>query len=462
MSDNDQSAADRERQRIGEIEALAASPSGADAGPEVKELLAAAIAQGTSADEFSAQLLKLLRASRARPVSTQPHGGGAPPGDLLLECSLALTCGLAPQRAERAYGERVVDAAQSARWRGMNLHGLLRHWAAKAGRGGRTGRFTDEDIRAAFRADADLAIRAEGPSTLSLPNLLANVMGKLLLESYEAVGTVWEKFCKEDLAKDFKPMSRIRLTGQGTFRVLPPQGEIKNIGLAEEALANQLHTEAAIIAIDRQMLINDDLAGLSNAPRLLGRQGALAIERGVFTLLLSNPSNFFGAGNKNLNTGTGSALSSTSLSTARQKMREQKDINGDPILVEPIILLVPPALETTADALVNSTLVVGTTTTDKPLPNANPWTAQFDVITSPYLGVAGAPAGQTGSDTGWYVAAGPGDFAMMSVAFLNGMRQPTIESAAMEFDTLGISMRAYLDLGVNMLDFRGAQKNVGA
>ncbi len=71
----------------------------------------------------------------------------------------------------------------------------------------------------------------------------------------------------------------------------------------------------------------------------------------VFVLLLSNPSNFFHADNKNLATGAGSALSTAGLSAAVQKFGDQVDPNKKPILVSPTRLLCGTALRVTAKEL---------------------------------------------------------------------------------------------------------------
>jgi hypothetical protein len=65
-----------------------------------------------------------------------------------------------------------------------------------------------------------------------------------------------------------------------------------------------------------------------------------------------------------------------------------KDDNGDPILIDPKILLVPKALETVARRLINNTLLPATRTRagvgDSPN-EANPWSGRFTVLSSPYL-----------------------------------------------------------------------------
>jgi hypothetical protein len=47
------------------------------------------------------------------------------------------------------------------------------------------------------------------------------------------------------------------------------------------------------------------------------------------------------------------------------------------------------------------------------------------------------------------------------VCILNGVQEPTVESAQTTLDRLGIDFRGYLDFGVGMQDWRGAVKMKG-
>jgi hypothetical protein len=179
----------------------------------------------------------------------------------------------------------------------------------------------------------------------------------------------------------------------------------------------------------------------------------------VFTLLLSNPNNFFSAANKNFQSGAGTALQISSLTTAEQLFLDQTDKDGKPILITPAILLVPTALKVTAQQLMTETRVNETTTADKPKPANNPHAGKWIPLASPYLnsqGIAG------GSATAWYLFANPADVAAMELAYLRGQRTPTIESGETDFDTLGMKWRGYFDFGVAMQDYRAAVKSAGA
>jgi hypothetical protein len=398
--------------------------------------------------------LELLRASR--PVAKGRRGGGQPDDALVIEASLCLSAGMDEKFVASQFDERIVDAAVTLGPRGASIHTLLFEVCRIAGKHVKPGRVDHETIRAAFAADA--MIQADGFSTISLPGILGNVAHKSMLNSYQAVATTWQSFCAIESNSDFKAHTRYRMVGAGQYQPVPPSGELKHASLTEQSYQNTLATQGAIVALPRQMIINDDLGAFQGLPKILGRMGAICLEKAVFTLLLSNPSNFFHASNNNLLTGGGSALSIDALTLAEQKFLDATDPNGDPILVTPQTLLVPTALNVTASTITRSAEIRDPSATSK-VPVVNPHAGRFTSKASPWLNNAGLT---NHSATAWYLFASPADVAAMEVAFLNGQQVPTIESGQTDFSTLGMQWRSYHDFGTAMRDYRGAVKNNGA
>lgn len=442
--------------------------------------------------------LNVLRASRP----SLPAGGGA--GSMngrngysaqAFETALCISIGMAPEIAgssvetlqatfhlepdarlqarQQALSQQEMNRAMSREYRGLTLHALMDTVILQAGGHYHGSRKTDAFYHAAVRADRELRAgmdlqAATGFSTISLSGILGNVANKALIASYEAQETTWQFFCAVRSHSDFKVWSRYRLDSTGAFKKVGPDGELKHVGLAEGSFTNQLDTHGAIIALTRQMRINDDLDAFTQIPVLVGRMSAVKVEEEVYVLLLSNPSAFFSAGNGNLLTGAGSALSITSLSDAKELFRNQVDSNGKPILTNPRLLLVPTTLEVEADDLVTQTqMQVGLDTTDAPRVLRNPHAGTLSERTSPYLNNTSitnsegkAITGQ--SNTAWYVLADPNVRAAIAVATLNGQRLPTIESDESDFTTLGMQWRGYHDFGVGMEDPVAAVKSNGA
>jgi hypothetical protein len=230
-----------------------------------------------------------------------------------IQASLCIDSGVHPDRLVKAYGERIVEAAEH-RYKGCGLHGAFRAVLRAAGKPCGLGRIGATEIRDAFEADRQL--RASGFSSQSLTNMLGNTANKLLLDQFQLVATTWRTFCKVEANNDFKEHKRFRLVGKGKFEQVAPDGVIKHIWLDEQEFSSTLLTRGAMVAITRQDIINDDLNAFSQTPQLLGRLSGIQLERSVYEMLLSNPSNFFHSDNGNYLTGADTALSIAALTNA--------------------------------------------------------------------------------------------------------------------------------------------------
>lgn len=444
-----------ERSRLRAIRALveeALTDPGADE-TAIEAEAADAIDNKLTAKDFQIKLLRMQRpkggfAIRAREQKLDGR---------TLEAALCLTGGCTERNVEKWYGADTITAARENH-PGVSLSELFHHVIAAAGKYARAGRLTNDTIRTAF--EADRILRAESNfSTVSLSGVLSNVANKTMLQAYQAVPMVGPLICGESDANDFKQMSRYRMTGSGVFEKIGPDGELKHTTLTEEVYHNQVETFGRIITLTRQMLLNDDLGAFLQIPRIMGRQSALAVEDAVFTLLLSNPSSFFAAGNNNYISGAATNLQISSLTTAEQKFLDQVDSDGKPVLITPRYLLVPSSLKVTAQQLMTETRVVASGTTDKIVPANNPHAGKWEPLASPYLNNASYTGNST---TAWYLVADPADVAFMEIAYLRGQRTPVIESGESDFDTLGMKWRGYFDFGVAMQDKRGAVMSKGA
>nr|DAG83150.1 MAG TPA: Major capsid protein [Caudoviricetes sp.] len=214
------------------------------------------------------------------------------------------------------------------------------------------------------------------------------------------------------------------------------------------------------------MIINDDLGAFMKVPVAMGNRAARLIDQLFFARLLKNPmqadgKTLFHSGHKNLLTGSSSALSADSLKKAVQMYLDQVDADGQPISVEPRILLVPTALKHLAIELTRgATLIMAGGSDNMIRPALNVLTDEnLQVVSSPYLGNS---AYEGASQTAWYLFGAPGQVDTFEIGFLNGKRTPTVERGETDYNTLGMWFRVYFDLGVREQDFRGMLKANGA
>lgn len=431
--------------------------------PEKRQSLQAigerAIAEGW---DISRTKLELLRADRTiGPMCLTPRDNGDSSSDVLA-CSLACSMGASESSMGKAFGERVANIAFSKQHRGASFHSVMRSILAAHGEHVPPGRFSDRDVRRVFevsRQNRDMY--SLDPSTYDLTGILSNAANKAALASFEGVPATWRKFCKIGDLADFKTATLYRLTGSGQFEQVAPGGNIKHGSLTEASATIKADTYGKLIAIDRRDLINDDLQMFAAIPRLLGRMGAIGLEKAVFSLLISNTGSFFHTDNKNISTGSpGSVLSLVGLDAAHKLFLQQLDDNGDPAMIVPQVLLVPPALDTTARTLTASaTIISGTATASQP--NANAFGGMFEPVSSPWLADSTDLHGNS-SDTAWYLLTGPNDYSVIQVGFVGGNQFPTIEQGELDFEKLGVAFRSYYDWGVAFLEPRGGVLSAGA
>lgn len=504
----------KEERRIASVRAAAAKYNTVDTvviGGKRVNLVAHAIQNGWNADTTE---LHALRASRpSAGVGNGPIAYSTSPAqltDAVLECAVMQAAGRefklddpafygdTPQRGSRidAKTQRKIEAElkqrypdqvqQTARDLFKERAGLQQILVASARANGyRGGDMIRDDgdlmnvMRASnWSASGGSPIQADGTSTSSIANVLANVLNKFLLQGYMFVEQSWKDITGIQSVKDFKPTKKINLFGDFIFEQVADGGEIRNANLQDQAFANQADQYGKIMTIGRKQIINDDLGALTTVPMLMGRGAGLKLNQLFWKTWLDTTQKDDGGStafwaathtipnqqaNSNYISGGTSALSATSLQTAQQTYDKQVDPNGYPLGIDAEMLLYPVELESTAWSLLNSTNIVyaGGTSSNATLPAENKWKNRYKPVKSRYL----SNASFTGnSATAWWLLANPALLPVIEACFLGGQEAPTVQQAGPEyqFNVLGISIRGVFDFGIAMQNFRGGIKSAGA
>lgn len=384
--------------------------------------------------------LEVLRASR--PKAPAVHTRQIVTGPAVFEAAALMAAGIPGARLEAMYDAKSLETADKMRGVGIQEFCELACGGVNFPR---------------FRRDASGWLEAAF-STTALPGILSNIANKMLLEGYNYVEDAWRKICKIASVNDFKEHTRYRMAGAFQYEKVGPDGELKHGKLSEMQFGQRADTHGIMFGLTRQMIINDDMGAFTDIPRQIGMGAAEAIADAVWSLLLSNPNNFFHISHKNYKAGVDSVLGVNGLTLAEVMFGEQTKPNGKPLGIEASILLVPIALKVAAQMLMNSVNLNETTTVDTPKPQSNPHAGKYDVVSSTYLSNS---TYADSSNTAWYLFADPNRLPAIEVAFLNGIDRPTVEKTDADFNMLGILFRGYIDFGVREQDFRGALKFKG-
>ncbi len=436
-----QAAVKAERDRVGMIKAVC--------NGEFSEIEAKAISEGWNKDQVNEAVLAAYRQKqpttdvnitiRKENNVTAKH----------LEAALSLRAGIDGDTLAKAMGDETVEAAMKDM--DMPLRSVLAECMRIEGMSVPRS-FDNDAIKAAF-------------STVSLPGILSNVANKKLLQAYNAQPIIATKLCTTGDLTDFKENQRFRLTDVGDLQPVGADGEIKDSALTEESAKNQLDTYAKKFCLTRKMIINDDLGAFLKVPTAMGNRAARLVDQLFFKRLMANPTcvdgkQLFSRDHKNLLSGAASALSADSLKKAIQMFIDQTDADGQPISVEPSILLVPTALKHLAIELTRgATLMMsgGAENTIRPAINVLA-DENLSIVSSPYLGNKNYP---NFSEASWYLFGKPGTVDTFEIGYLKGKRTPTVERGDLDFNVLGVWFRVYFDIGIREQDHRGMVKATG-
>ena len=375
--------------------------------------------------ELKAELLAGIRADR--PAAPAVHVVAKPAeDDKTLLASICLAGNLPD--VEKQFSEPVLEAAHKRR--NIGLQEMLLRAAKANGYEGDVYKVTDGNLRHVLRAAFQPSVKAAF-STHSIANVTGTAYGKFLLNGYNAVESVWDRISMIRPVSDFKAVTGIRVNGGFVFEEVGAAGELKSAEASDEARSFGAKSYGRISSITRRDIINDDLGALTVVPQRLGRGAALRFNTNFWAEFAANNATYF----ERATAGAGNAFSLTSLKAAVAAYRKLTDADGQPLGVAPALLLLPPELEIAGAEAMGSALVHGASGVT---PSTNVLAGRYQVVSSAYLTSA----------TTWWLVANPGDLNAMEVLFLNGNRNPVVEQAEADFDTLGIQVRGYFDFGV--------------
>jgi len=325
-------------------------------------------------------------------------------------------------------------------YRGMTLLELSREFLASSG----------VNVRGMSRDE--IATRALH-STSDFPEVLAAVTNKTLRQAYDVYPRTFTPFCRQVLATDFKAMHRVQIGEAPQLLKVSEGGEFKRGTIAESKESYRIETYGRVVAITRQVLINDDLDAFTRIPAMYGTAIATLESDVVWGIITANAAmadgvTLFHATHKNL-AGTGAALSVAAIGEGRASMAKQTGLDKKTVLnIRPSYLIVPAALELAAEQLVAQNL---------------PPTKTLDVVPQSIRTITpiSEPRLDAVSAGAWYLAANPAQIDTIEYAYLEGQQGAYIETRN-GFDVDGVEIKCRLDFGAKAIDWRGLYKNNGA
>ena len=276
--------------------------------------------------------------------------------------------------------------------------------------------------------------------------ILMDVAHKSALQGWENAVETFDRWTLKGTLTDFKTSHRVGLEAFPNLREVRPGAEYKYVTLKDRGEPIALATYGELFSIDRQAIINDDMAMLTRIPMAMGSAARSTIGDLVYAVLTSNPmmsddEALFSDAHGNLVT---AGLDISGMDKARQAMLLQK--SGERRLnIRPAYMLTPVAIESKARQLITSVSVPGV---DANSGISNPLRDFVEVVGEPRL--------DDDSAANWYLTAAQGRDTI-EVAYLDGVDAPYLEQQQ-GFTVDGAAFKVRIDAGVAPLDWRGLVK----
>ncbi len=279
----------------------------------------------------------------------------------------------------------------------------------------------------------------EALGTSDFVNLFGDILDRQLLGSYMETPQVYRNFTRIGSVPDFRTVKRLALNGsESVLAVVPQQAEYPESSVSDAAYSYTVQKYGRRIGFSWEAMVNDDLDALKSIPDRFARAARRSESKFVTGLYVgaSGPNtSLYTVGNKNIiNTTNGAsatnpALTISALQDGYKVLANMKDADGEPIVIDAIELVAPPALQITAQNILNATQLWLDT-------NASAGTAQQNMVTAnwmaqkvrlsidPYIPVVSSTAN---GNTSWFLFANPASGRpALEVGFLRGHESPEI------------------------------------
>lgn len=289
-------------------------------------------------------------------------------------------------------------------------------------------------------------------TTSDFPAIMGDTVDRALRAGYQAAPSALKAVARKSTARDFRRKTKLQISEAPTLEKVNEAGEFTFGALQDAKESYAIATFGKIIAVTRQLLVNDDVGAFTDMSAKWGEAAADFEAQQLVDLLeassgagpvMDDGKTLFHADHGNI-AASGATISDTTLAEARLKMRKQKGLAGRPINVRPRYLVVPPELELIAE---RALAVIQPTTTD----DVNPFGGKLELLVETRLSSA----------TRWYLVSDPATTEGLEYSYLQGEEGPQIETKQ-GFEIDGMAFKVRLDFGAAFLEHRGWFRNAGA
>ena len=270
----------------------------------------------------------------------------------------------------------------------------------------------------------------EAMTTGDFQHLFSDVIDRSLLGNYMSITPTWQALVRQGTVPDFREANRHYVDGvnaalgrelrsDGSGRPVDELRELEPYPMrypSDDKYTIRVRKYGRAVGLSWESIINDVLDALRRLPGDLALAARLGEEWAVYNLFFDangpHASFFTGPAGNIINTANGASADNPPLSIAALQdgftvLSKQRDSEGEPIQLDMVTLLVPPALEVVANNIVNGTTLRVTTAggaSGQELETANWMNRRLQVVVGNYIPDIAATAN---GDTSWALFGNP-------------------------------------------------------
>lgn len=268
-------------------------------------------------------------------------------------------------------------------------------------------------------------------TTSDFPYLFGDILDRVLLATYREWPQTWQNYCNRSIVQDFRQVKRFGVYGADTvFDQVDENEPYPSASMSEDTpFTYYVYKHGRVLPFSWETMINDDLGAFQDVPERFGRAARRSEEKFVTELFVDSTgphASMYTGGNANIVT-SNPVLSTAALQTAMTVLGAQVDQEGEPIVIETVELVVPPALEVTALNILNALtleLAEGGGTSNQKLIAQNWMKSRMRLNVNPYIPIVASSSNGT---TSWFLFANPSNGRpALEMGLLRGHEEPEI------------------------------------
>lgn len=262
-----------------------------------------------------------------------------------------------------------------------------------------------------------------------------DLLDRELLGVYQDAQAVWNQFATRASVRNFKPKKLVDIMGgNSALDLVPELTEYPGVSHSTKEYEIKAKKFGRRFGSSWEAGVNDDIDELRQIPDRFGRAAVLTEERAALEAIVTVSTGaplaaFFKSydataagllGYAAFDNSSTAALTSAAVQTGVESISTRKDAAGNIVPNAGLVLMVGPALQFTAQRILNATMV-RTTSGSKSVDEPNPLKGAVSLVVNPLL-----------AGTSWFLLPDPARAARpaIAVAFLAGYETPDLRVSA--------------------------------